>query len=198
MNLAKLFFEWQYRFGKTPWDSGVTPPEVVRWVESHSARGHALDLGCGTGTNALYLAQHGFQVVGVDFSNQAIATARVKARRAGHAIEFHQADVTRLDFLREPFDYALDIGCYHGVDAAHRDAYLAHLARLMRPGGTFMLYAFAPRPANQRGHWLVPRNVGATPDEIRQRFAHAFTLEHIEHGAHFDERASAWFWFKRQ
>jgi 2-polyprenyl-3-methyl-5-hydroxy-6-metoxy-1,4-benzoquinol methylase len=198
MNLTQLFFEFQYRFRKPPWDSGITPPEVVRWIASHAQRGRALDLGCGTGTNAIYLAQQGFHVVGVDFANKAIATARAKAQRAGCAIEFHAADVTRLDFLRDSFDYVLDIGCYHGVDPARRDEYVAHLTRLTRPGSGFMLYAFSPRPALARRSLFALRAVGATPEEIRQRFARAFTLEHLEHGADFGERTSAWYWFTRQ
>ncbi|MBI5303953.1 MAG: class I SAM-dependent methyltransferase [Chloroflexi bacterium] len=198
MNIRQLFFEFQYRFSKPPWDSGITPPEVTGFVANHPTRGRALDLGCGTGTNAVYLARHGFQVVGVDFSTKAIATARAKARRANLAIDFHTADVTRLDFLREPFDYVLDIGCFHALDPARRDDYVAHLARLTRPGGVFMLYAFSPRPANEREHLLRLQNVGATPDEVRQRFARAFALERIEQGADRGERVSAWFWFKRQ
>src|SRR5436305_11263245 len=79
--IMRVFYQWRYFTGKTPWDTNVTPPEVVEWVEHEDApRGRALDLGCGTGTNALYLAQHGFEVVGVDFVSRAIATARRKAQ----------------------------------------------------------------------------------------------------------------------
>ncbi len=198
INLRQLFFEFQYRFSKPPWDSGVTPPEVTRFIESNSKRGRALDLGCGTGTNAIYLAQQGFQVVGVDFSAKAIATARAKAKHANLAIDFYVADVTRLEFLREPFDYVLDIGCFHGVDSTRRDEYVAHLARLTKPGSTFMLYAFSPRPTSERRHWLQVRNVGVTPEEIRQRVARDFVLDHIEQDADRGERVSAWYWFRHQ
>lgn len=198
MNLRRLFFDLQYRFSRPPWDSGITPPEVVSFVESSPARGRALDLGCGTGTNSIYLAQHGFAVVGVDFSAKAIATARAKAKGANRAIDFHVADVTRLDFLREPFDFVLDIGCLHAIDAAGRTRYAENLARLTRAGSVFMLYAFSPRSENAPSHWLGLRNVGITPDEVRQLFAEHFALENLAPGAERGERASAWYWLRKQ
>ncbi len=199
MNLYKLFFDFQYRFSKPPWDSGITPPEVIALVESGGiAAGRALDIGCGTGTNSIYLAQHGFTVVGVDFSPKAIATAREKARRAGVAVDFRVADVTRLDFLSEPFDLVLDIGCFHAVDAEGRARYAQHLARLTRPGSVFMLYAFSPHPPDQKPHLIKLRNVGATPDDAQEAFAEHFALTRVDHGAARGERASAWYWFRRQ
>ncbi len=198
MNLRQLFFDFQYRFSKPPWDSGITPPEVVALIESGKIRGRALDLGCGTGTNSIYLAQHSLSVVGVDFSVKAIATARDKARRAGVAVEFHSADVTRLDFLTEPFNFVLDIGCFHAINGTGRARYAEHIARLTRPGSVFMLYAFSPRAPDQPGHLIRVRNVGVTPEQVRQTFAPQFALERIEHGADFGDRASAWFWFRRQ
>jgi SAM-dependent methyltransferase len=198
----KIFFDLQYRFSKPPWDSGVTPSEVTAFVESSSSssRGRALDIGCGTGTNAIYLAQRGFTVVGIDFAPRAIAVAREKARRAGIAVEFHVGDVTRLDALgaREPFDFALDIGCFHALDVEGRARYAQGLARRTRAGSVFMLYAFSPRPPGEQGHLIKIRNVGATPAEVQQTFAQHFALTRIEHGSDWDERASAWYWFTRK
>lgn len=200
MNLRKLFFDFQYRFSKPRWDSGVTPPEVVTFIESKTITGRALDLGCGTGTNSIYLAQYGLTVVGVDFSPKAIATARAKAQRANLGIDFRVADVTRLDALglREPFDFALDIGCLHAIDAAGRARYTEGIARLTRPGSVYMLYSFSPRPPNEPGRLMQLRNVGITPEEVQHLFGKQFTLERVEHGADRGERTSAWYWFKRQ
>jgi SAM-dependent methyltransferase len=200
LNLRQLFFDLQYRLSKPRWDSGVTPPEVVALIEGGSIQGRALDLGCGTGTNTIYLAQHGLSVVGIDFSPKAIATARDKARRAGITVDLHVADVTRLDSLgvREPFDFVLDLGCFHAVDAEGRARYAQHLARLTRPGSVFMLYAFSPRPPDQSGPLIQIRNVGATPEQVQQTFAPHFALTRIERGADRGDRASAWYWFKRQ
>jgi SAM-dependent methyltransferase len=198
--LRRLFFDFQYRWARPPWDRGLTPPEVIAQVESTPARGRALDLGCGTGTNTVYLAQNGFAAVGVDFSPKAIAAARARARRAKVAAEFHLADVSRLDSLavREPFDLGLDIGCLHAIDAPTRARYAEHLARLTRPGAVFMLYAFSPRPADAPRHLIGFRNVGITPEQVQQLLAAHFSLERVEHGADRDARASAWYWFKRK
>jgi SAM-dependent methyltransferase len=196
MNWRRWFFEWQYWFGKPRWDTNVTPPEVVTYIANTTTRGRALDVGCGTGTNAIFLAQHGFEVVAVDFSRAAIARARAKARRARVAIDFYVADVTRLDFLHTPFDFVLDIGCLHGVDSAHRARYAEHLARLTRAGAMFMLYAFAPPPPDAPRSRL--RSAGITEEQVRALFAAHFDVERVQHGTERGERASAWYWLRRR
>lgn len=198
MNWRRWFFEWQYWLGQARWDTHITPPEVVAYIESTSTRGRALDLGCGTGTNAIFLAQHGFQVVAVDFSHHAITRARAKARRAGVAIDFCIADVTQLDFVNPPFDFVLDIGCLHGIEPAHRARYAAHLARLTRAGAMFMLYAFAPPPPDAPHLRLRLSNIGITEAQVRALFAAHFDVEHIQHGSERGERASAWYWLRRR
>jgi SAM-dependent methyltransferase len=137
-----LFSLWYWLPGRRRWDTGVTPPELERFVGSHPP-GRALDLGCGTGTNAVYLARHGWSAVGVDFAGRAIAKASRRARDAKVACTFLVGDVTRLE-VAGPFDLALDIGCLHSIAVAGRAAYAAGLARVVRAGGTFLLYAFAP------------------------------------------------------
>jgi SAM-dependent methyltransferase len=148
----------QYLLGRTPWDTEVTPPELIELIEGDGAiPGEALDLGCGTGTNSIYLARHGWEVVGVDFAAVAIRRARRKARRVGVDCRFYRAGVTDLSFLAGPFDLALDIGCLHGVPPEGRERYAAGLARLVRPGGLYMLYAFGPRSNSPAPHGIAPK-----------------------------------------
>jgi 2-polyprenyl-3-methyl-5-hydroxy-6-metoxy-1,4-benzoquinol methylase len=187
-NLLKWFYDFTYRFRKPPWDTGLTPPEVVSLVESGGIHGCALDLGCGTGTHSIYLAQRGFVVVGVDFSPKAIEMAREKARQAGAAVDFRVGDVTCLDFLREPFDFVLDIGCLHSLDAMGRTGYARHLARLTSPGGTFLLWAF-----DGRSHF----GTGVAPEEVKRTFAPHFAADRVEHGIS-NRRASTRYWLRRQ
>src|SRR5712691_1731013 len=95
---------------RPPWDTGVTPPELERFVAAHPP-GRALDVGCGTGTNVVYLAQHGWTAVGVDFAGRAIAKARRRATEAGVAsrCSFSTSATSRAWISsREPFDLALD------------------------------------------------------------------------------------------
>ena len=105
--IRRLLFELRYLREKTPWDTGISPPELLKYL-AESSPGYALDLGCGTGTNAITMTQRGWQVVGVDLSALAIRTARRNAHQAGFEIDFRQEDVTRLASIKGPFDFALD------------------------------------------------------------------------------------------
>jgi SAM-dependent methyltransferase len=186
-----LSFDLKYLLDQKPWDTGVTPPEVKELIESNAlSPGRALDLGCGTGTNCIYLAHHGWEAVGVDFSAVAIQWARLKARRAGVTCQFHHADATDLSFLVDPFDLALDIGCLHSIPQKERQQYRAALSRLVRPGGLYMLYAFTGRPDRP-----TPR--GVTPTQVRHLFAPAFVVQRQEGGDDPTGPQSAWYWLRR-
>jgi cyclopropane fatty-acyl-phospholipid synthase-like methyltransferase len=102
--------------------------------------GRAIDLGCGTGTNVITLAERGWQVVGVDFAPSAIRRARRKIQRAGLDARVLVGDVTRLDGIRGPFDFALDLGCFHGLAPADKKSYLTRLEELLATNGYWMLY----------------------------------------------------------
>ncbi len=127
-------FQWRYLRGDTPWDTNVTPPEVVAFM-ARTPPGRALDLGCGTGTNAVALALRGWRVTGVDFAPRAVAMARRKAAAAGVDAAFHTADVADLGFLPGGFDYALDIGCLFTLAPADRRPYAEGLGRLVAGSG---------------------------------------------------------------
>jgi SAM-dependent methyltransferase len=184
-------FDLQYILRRTPWDTQITPPEVVELVEGGNIpTGRGLDLGCGTGTNCIYLARRGWQMVGVDFSTVAIRRARRKARRAGVGCTFYRADVTDLSFLEEAVDFVLDIGCLHSIPMEGWERYAAEVARLARPEGLYMLYAFVPRP-DRRG----PR--GVSPAELRDLFEPAFVVERQEGGGDPTGPSAAWYWMRR-
>ncbi|HEC23112.1 MAG TPA: class I SAM-dependent methyltransferase [Chloroflexi bacterium] len=192
--IHRLFFWLRYLQGKAPWDTGITPPEIVALIEDEKLPpGRAIDLGCGTGTTSIYLAQHGWQVVGIDFIPKPIRRARQKAQRAGVAdrTRFIVGDVTKLQHLDlgEPFDLAIDIGCSHGLSPEARTAYARALGQIVRPGGLFMLYTFRPTPERPRG---------LEPEEVEALFAPEFRLTWSDLGedsaAH---AASAWYRFER-
>lgn len=129
--------------GKPPWDTGETPPELYNFIQQHPP-GHAIDLGCGTGTNLLALGQAGWLVTGVDFAIQAVAKARRKLADAGIHGEVRSGDVSRLDVVQGDYDLVLDIGCYHGLSGSMRASYRKNLDVILKPGGSFLLYA----------HWI--------------------------------------------
>ena len=186
--MRRLMFDLRYRFGRPRWDTGIAPPELVAFVEGEQrSPGRALDLGCGTGTNVLYLAHHGWEAVGIDFSPTAIAAARRRARRdpGSAGTSFLVGDVTHLPELGPPFDFALDMGCLHSIDAGGRPGYVEGLAARVRPGATYLLYAFLP----------APRTPGIAREDLRSLFADAFTLNSVVEGT---GRPSAWYRFARR
>ncbi len=192
LNRSRFFFFWLAYFrNKAPWDTGISPPELVAVIEGEHklAPGKALDLGCGTGTNCIYMAQHGWEVSGVDFMARALEKASRKAAAAGVQVKFYKGDVTRLGNLplRGPFDLLLDLGCFHGLPAQGQAAYAEGVAALSRPGAVFLLYAFTPRM--QKG-----RQIGVTPEQVKAIFAPAFTCEQVEFGK---DQISAWYTLRR-
>jgi cyclopropane fatty-acyl-phospholipid synthase-like methyltransferase len=197
----RLRFVWRYLRGDTPWDSGIVPPEIVAWVEAAEragqAPGRALDLGCGTGTTSIYLARRGWQVVGVDFAPNAIWRARRKARRAGvsERTTFLSADVAHPDFLRDagPFDLLIDVGCLHGLTPEQRQRYAAHLARLSKPGATYLLYAFMPRLGRDG------RAMGIDRAGVETLFDAAFAMvEYVPGEEVTTPVSSAWYTLRRR
>ena len=187
LNRSWWSFQWRYLRRRTPWDTQITPPEVMAFL-STAPPGRALDLGCGTGTNAITLARRGWQVTGIDFAAQAILKARQKAARSHLQIDFRVGDVSESDGLAGVFDYVLDIGCLHGLNDQQQIRYAKRFDGLIRPGGTFMLYAWLPRI------WKGKRR-GIAAETIRGLFEP--TLQH--HQTIVGEEAggpSAWYWFK--
>jgi SAM-dependent methyltransferase len=157
--MKRFFFNAMY-FGRAPWDSGITPPELLSFIEEHPA-GRAIDLGCGTATNVITLAQRGWQVTGVDFAPRAIKLARRKVRRAGVQADLRVGDVTKLRGISGPFDLALDMGCFHNLGAKTGD-YLKRLDEILSPGGYWLLYAhLLPSGEADASHGLAPADLEA-------------------------------------
>lgn len=109
-------WEERYRTGDVPWDTGNPSSELKRVLAEEKIQPcRAIDLGCGTGSNAIWLAQQGFEVTGLDVSKLAIEHAKEKARSAGVKVDFIAGDVCDPPDLGSPFQFFLDRGCYHCV-----------------------------------------------------------------------------------
>jgi len=190
-----IWWNLHYLFGRPRWDTGVTPPELIELVESGQVPpGRALDIGCGTGTNAIYLAQRGFQTVGTDIAWLAIRRARQKARKAGVSVAFYVGEAIKLGTPAGPsvggsFDLAVDIGCLHAIQSGHRLAYSLMLRRVLRQGGYYLLYAWGPRK-------LLGRAVGLSPHETETLLASDFERCWIRAGEE-EGSPSYWYLFKR-
>lgn len=189
-------FTQAYERGNPPWDTNIAPPELVAAVEGPGAlpAGRALDLGCGTGTNSLYLALHGWDVTGIDFIASAIEFACEKQRHAGTRAgkaRFLVGDVTNLDVLGLEAGYTLlfDLGCLHSIDVPARARYAQGVTQMAAPGALFLLYGFMP---NQ----LVENNL--TRPEIQALFGSAFTLERVVESLDRPGITAAWYWLRRR
>ena len=138
----KIFFALQYLKSKPPWDTGIIPPEVFNFLEDNSP-GRALDLGCGTGTNALTMAGYGWQVTGIDYIPGAIRRAKKKVRQAGLTgqVVFTVGDVLNPNIVSEQFDLILDIGCFHSFSGSDIILYTRNVSSHLKPGATLLLYA---------------------------------------------------------
>jgi SAM-dependent methyltransferase len=173
-----------YRLGLKVWDHGVPAPGLVELVQE-MAPGRALDLGCGTGTNSVYLAQRGWDVTGVDMVPRALGLARRKAERAGVAPRFVEGDVTRLrDFgVGDGYTLLIDAGCFHTLPADLRADYVDGVSEAAGPGSTLLLYGFVRPPR------FAPMRAGVSTGEVRERFGGRWELVDDERA---DRRFDFW------
>jgi len=184
--LRRLNFNLWYFF-HPPWDSGISPPELLDFIEYHPP-GRAIDLGCGTGTNVITLARHGWEVTGIDFAPRAIQIAERKVGNAHVIARLSVGDVHKMNGISGPFDFALDMGCFHGV--GKREGYLSELNRILPNGAYWLMYGIMKPLTRQNGPGLV---------SVDLDLAETFGLHLLSRTDGMDKRsrASAWFLFQR-
>jgi 2-polyprenyl-3-methyl-5-hydroxy-6-metoxy-1,4-benzoquinol methylase len=152
------FEHWneRYRSADTPWDTGRPSSELVRVLAEQGIQPcRAIDLGCGTGTNAIWLAQQGFDVTGVDLIPLAIQRAEEQARQRGVRLRLLAIDLLDPPDLGEPFDFFFDRGCYHVVRRVDVGRYLRTLERITHPGSLGLVLTGNAREAQSPGPPVV-------------------------------------------
>ncbi len=150
--------------GTPTWETGVPQGCVVRMVAAGLVEGAVVDVGCGTGLNALHVAASGHEVVGIDGARAAIEKASERTRSLaprGGSVSFVAGDAFELGRLGRTFDTALDIGLFHCLQPAERPQYAASLATVVRPGGVLRLVAWSDR-----------NPLGYGPERISRRAIH--------------------------
>ena len=182
--LRRIHFNFWY-FRRPPWDSGISPPELFDFISKHPA-GRAIDLGCGTGTNVITLAQNGWQVTGIDFVPRAIQIAKRKIKKQtskptyASAMQQNLTGLTAHSTLRSIWD------AFHGIEK--RKDYLIQLNRVLALNGYWLMYGIFKSP--HLGHGLVASDL-----ELIQ--AQGFHLLSQQDGLDRRERKSAWFLFQK-
>ncbi|WP_433598082.1 class I SAM-dependent methyltransferase [Nocardia sp. CA-135953] len=164
ISTSTLPYEMYYRLGLAFWDTFDVDRGLVELIEGPTAlpAGRALDLGCGTGRNSVYLARHGWRVTGVDMVEEAISKAQERARAEEvTGIRFVHADILKLDTddIGSDFTLFVDFGCLHSVPWSARDAYAEVVTAFAAPHAVL---------------WIWGREafgeVGMTAEELTRRF----------------------------
>jgi SAM-dependent methyltransferase len=167
-------FEEAYRSGEPPWDIGRPQGAIVRLFERGEIRGSVLDVGCGTGENALWLAAQGRTVTGVDASPTAVERALGKAAERGLGVPFLVADALELRRLHHNFETVIDCGLFHTLADDQRRPYAHSLTEVLAPGGVLHLLCFSDEEPEGAGPRRIPEY------DIRATFRSLFAPVRIE------------------
>lgn len=153
-----------------PWFNPALDPDVEEALLTLDlSSGTVLDLGTGPGTQAIALAERGFQVIATDLSETAIRQATAKATTKGLDIAFRQDDILN-SHLDRSFDCILDRGCFHVLPPDSRNDYVQTVANLLKPQRYLLLKCFSHLETREEGPYRF------TPEEIQQIFTARFHL----------------------
>jgi len=163
-------FEQMYA-GQPPWDTGEPQPAFVEVAARIT--GSVLDAGCGTGENALFFAQRGCQVTGIDLLPGPVERANEKAAARGIEATFKQHNALELSALNEQFDNVLDSGLFHCLSNDDRQQYVRELAAVTHAGSKLYLQCFSEKEPAGGG----PRRI--SEDELRETFDSGWIINSI-------------------
>ena len=192
---TRAWWDRAYREGPVRWDTGLTPPEVQAFWRSGLVEksGVALDLGCGTGANTIYLASLGLSAIGIELSSVALVRAHERVGCSpvdASSAWLIQADVSSLPISNLNACYILDVGCFHALPQERRSEYAANVIDNLAPGGFYHLYAHDASADGLAGH----ERRGVAEAEVAQRFRPRLSLVSIQRGRP-DPTPARWYLF---
>jgi cyclopropane fatty-acyl-phospholipid synthase-like methyltransferase len=166
------FFDSAYR-GTPPWDIGRPQKEFTELVRRGEITGSVLDIGCGSGDNALFFAQEGFEAWGIDSSPLAIQKAQEKCAQRGLTVHFQVLNALELAKLNRTFDTATDSGLFHTLSDEDRALFVKSLEAVLSHNGTYFMLCFSDKEPVGYG----PRRI--SEQEIRETFSKGWTINYI-------------------
>jgi SAM-dependent methyltransferase len=166
-----------YREGTPPWDSSKPHAELIRVLEEYRLRPQTvLEIGCGSGADAILLAQRRFEVTAVDCSPIAIERARLRAEQHGALLRFVLDDVFDFAHSAGPSDFVYDAGLYHFIRQVDLERYLDMLWRVTQPGSHYLCLAGAPSKSSETSDDGPPQ---VSEDEIHNELGRLFEFVHL-------------------
>ena len=143
MNRDKIALEKVYENPPAVWTSKEPPKELVDLIGLGKIKPcKVLDIGCGEGFYSIYLASRGFEVTGVDLSENAINLAKQNAEKAGEKINFFQMDIENLDKINNKFDFVLEWAILHHIPHEKRKKYVRDVSNLLNKDGKYLSVSF--------------------------------------------------------
>lgn len=143
MNEDKEILEKTYKKPGAVWTSAEPPKEIVELIETGKIKScKVLDIGCGEGFYAIYLAKKGFDVTGIDLSENAIKYAKQNAEKEGVKIKFISMDIKDLDKIYEKFDFIFEWALLHHIMPEKRKKYVRDASNLLNRNGKYFSVCF--------------------------------------------------------
>jgi cyclopropane fatty-acyl-phospholipid synthase-like methyltransferase len=181
-------FDKVYKSWLLPWVWSDTriPWELKELVETCNPE-NVLELGCGLGYFSSFMAKQGVKATGVDFSAAAIEKAKKRVANENPRPTFMVGDVTNLEMLSAPFDASYDVGCFHCLDKEGQQKYVSEVCRLLKPGGTHLIWAFDHSPGK----------IDISPDYMAQLFNGKFFFK-FSSVSQRRMATSHWYWLVKK
>lgn len=182
-DISKIESRWEsaYKdvdFTKLPWETVEPDKELIHLVKEKKIKlENVLDIGCGSGTNSIFLAKSGANVTGLDISPSAIEIATERARRENVSCKFIVDNAYDLNFPDNEFTFIFDRGCFHHIPSELREKYIDGLSKVLKKDGDYYLQAFS-----EKNNWGVDNEFSI--DEIKIYFEGKFKILELKELVH--------------
>jgi SAM-dependent methyltransferase len=173
-NWDEIYF--RHSLEEIPWHSDKPDRELIDLIEKSKIEAYStLDVGCGAGTDAIYLASKGCKVTAIDVSHEAIRIARERAEKADVKVNFIVGNFLYVEFDNETFDFINDRGCFHHMNPLDREEFAMKINKVLRNNGYYFIRCWSDKEEErEHGPYRISR------DEIKNTFSKFFKIGEIK------------------